>query len=368
MKNPNTRPIAGIRAAWVRVQAIPCLVFGLLCLGTAGSWDPGRRSVAFGQEPWPADPARLVKRITEILDRLEDVTAYFTAEQRSENLRRAAEAIKSLRSVQPDHPRLKGFEGRLLALQGKSAAASRVLQAYVRTEVGGTDWRAYRTLGRLLVDTYPQLGRSHYLRADRIKPQDPSILYGLSVAAIRLGALDEAIRRAKETCEADGWNHAVYVSHLGRLYHRAKRWKEAFDVLERAVHLARRDVAAQPGMLPPLALLDAQYQYLIEALRAKTAGGSAPTTEDALRLARALRERAAIRGKLAAHEALAVLEALDLPLETAPIEWLEEYGRLLAMSDRKDDAVRVFRTLLRRDPQNVLAHTGLQRLEGQGNP
>lgn len=284
--------------------------------------------------------------------------------------------IEIVRTNEPANPSLPFLLGRVYAVAGRRGDAVDQLRGFVDTSVGRNEWRAYRILGDLFLGEYPRLAKGNYEKAAALNPKEPSVLFGLSACAVKLGATDEAIRLAEETVAADGKrsngfvdrlesrSHIRYVSHLARLFKAVRRWEDAVREAERALDLAKKKVEARPGVLTPLKGVDAQYALLNEILQARLALPEEESPKDYLRLAESIRERVRITRLLALHDVLHWLEAgVNKTSPGTPPALLEQYGIVLAEVGRPEVAVGVFERLLASDPSNSVATEWLIRLQ-----
>lgn len=255
--------------------------------------------------------------------------------------------------------------GRTFALLGRGGDAIEQLKRFVETREGRNEWQAYRVLADLLVQEFPRLAKSHYDKAQALKPAEPAVLYGLSFCAFQLGDLAEAARYAQDAVDADQKQDVRFPAHLARILLQTGRREEAERAATRAVDIARQRLRTNPRSGRLLVSLDLQYQLLIEVLRAKlaTPAGTAGLCEDSVRLGGIVRERSAIADKLAWHEALRVLEAaVNRAGSQAPISLLERYGEALAEVGRTEEAVGAFEKILESHPENPAAKSWMERL------
>lgn len=301
-----------------------------------------------------------VQEATSLLDRVETTAPI---QRSAADMEEIEGLIRAVKAEQPANPLLPLLWGRLYALQQKGGESSDVLLEFVKTREGRDNWRAFRTLGNLFVESYPQLARHHYKTADSLNPGEPSILFGLSASAVKLGQLKEATKHGQAACTADGYKTAQYVAHLARLFRVAQRWDEALVEAIRALKLAQSEVQAAPGQREPLMMLDLLYLDLIGHLQAKVDTTAKPAPSDYLALARYLRERVSVAGQLVDHEALAVLtRAMQQTERKPPPALLEQHAILLAKVGKTPEAIAAFTRLLKLDPDNATAIEWLAQL------
>lgn len=302
----------------------------------------------------------LFQEATSLLDHAESIAPL----QRSADLIEEIErAVRLIETANPTHLLLPLLRGRLYAMQRRGSDASDILLELIKTREGRDNWRAFRTLGSLFVESYPQLARHHYKTADLLNPGEPSILFGLSASLIKLGRLKEATKRAQEACSADDYKTTRYVSHLALLFQTAKRWDEAQAETVRALNLALSEVQAAPGRREPLMMLNAQYLDVINLLRSRLDASIQPGPDDYLSLARYMRKRVSVTEKLVDHEALAVLtEGVNAAKPEPSLALLEQYAILLAKVGKTPEAIAVFTRLQNIDSDNAVAIEWLARL------
>lgn len=254
--------------------------------------------------------------------------------------------------------------GRAYALMGRRGDAVDRLVKFVETREGRNEWRAYRLLGDLFVDEFPRLAKANYEKARTLNPAEPTVLFGLSVCASRLGDREGAISLARETLKVDGARTIRYVSHLAGLLSADGQSSEAFKEAQRALDLAQASMQAEPGAHRPLLVVDGQYQQMIDILQARVNEPAHTDISDYLLLAATVRQRAQIRQMLMLHDVLRVIEAgVDKTAPGTPPALLEQYGIVLAEVGRTDAAVDAFEKLLGLDPNNKVAAEWLTRLQ-----
>ena len=368
-----------------RLTAI-LLVVSVAGAQAAGQSESARRTAepAFAPEPRvvsataPETPAEREVSVEEALllamDALERLENEVEADAADAILHDANRYIELVRASEPANPWLPYLVGRSYVVTGRRRDAVEQLRKFVETPAGRNEWRAYRLLGDLFVTGFPRLAEANYARAASLNAGEPSVLLGLSSCAAQRGAIQEAIRLAREAVAADGSRTARYVSHLAKLLQALGRPEEAIREAQRALDLAKQAVETNPGALAPLLNVNGQFELLIEimqglvdqAVAQRTHGASADPTRLAanhLRLAAYIRERAIVVHEIARHDVLRALEAgVNGTAPDTPPALLEQYGTALAEVGRADSAVGVFEQLLAADPDNTVAAEWLGRL------
>ncbi len=275
----------------------------------------------------------------------------------------ANRAIEIVRTHAPTNAWLSYLLGRAYALTGRRADAADELRVFVETREGRNEWQAYRILGDLYVDEFPRLAQANYEKANRLNPNEPSAMFGLSVCALKRGDTKEALRLVREAMSTEKKPTLRHVSHLANVLRAAGRFTEALEETEKALRLAGTLVKERPGAREPLLAVDARYQQLIDLLQARVNAPTPAAAEYYVRLASAVREQGQIRAKLRLHDALRILVAgVEGTAPDTPPTLLEEYGVLLAEIGRTKAAVTTFEQLLDTDPENAVAAEWLRRL------
>lgn len=301
-----------------------------------------------------------IRRATKALDRLELQEDESKVRAAIEEVDRSIEAV---RDADPAHPHLPFLLGRAYTMIGRPGDAIEQLRAFVESASGRNEWRAYALLGDLFVGEYPSLARANYAKARVLNSREPGVLFGLSVAAMKLGEHEEAIRLGREALEAEGGHSIRYGSHLAMLLRSDGRWDEALLQAEATIAQARDEVDAQPGAVAPLLALDVQYKLLISILRNRLGDSDPARSQDYLRVASLIRERAHVAEALALHDALRMVTlGVESTAPDTPVSLLERYAILLAEVGRADDAVSAFEKLREVDPKNQAAAVWLGRL------
>jgi tetratricopeptide (TPR) repeat protein len=296
----------------------------------------------------------------EELDRAEQVDP---TELRTEALTEVNRRVVAVQGADPNHPRLPYLYGRLYALTGRRGDAIDQLRRFVESREGRSDWESHRRLGDLFIEEFPRLAQGSYERAAELKPGEPTVLAGLSLAAYKVGRIDDALRLAKEAADADGRKTVRIVSHLARMFIAKQQWADAQRAGEQAMELAKGDVKAQPGARRPLSVLDSQYQLAIDLLQARV-NEKVAGTDDFLKLAAYVRQRNDLIRRINLHEVLRVLESgVKATAPATPTRLLLEYAVTLADVGRKDEAIATLEKLLAADPTNAAAQEQLDRLK-----
>jgi tetratricopeptide (TPR) repeat protein len=264
---------------------------------------------------------------------------------------------------------------RVHVARGRSGEAIDQLQKFIQTREGRNEWRAYRMLGDLFVQEFPRLARGNYDRAAELKPDEPAVLFGLSLSSAGIGRRDDALRFAQQAVDADRRQTAQYLSHLARFLAGDGRWDEADHAAGSALELAQRQAAREPRSRRAMQALDAQYVLLIDLVRQRLAAsertsGAHPKLQPEqtaglhLRWAEYARERGELAARLAAHDVVRILESgVERTEPSVPPALLERYAVALAEIDRADDALAAFERLLDIDPNNQAAPEWIERLK-----
>jgi len=212
-------------------------------------------------------------------------------EQAGRDLDRGLAMIKT---KSPDHPWLPYLYAFVSLRKGQSWDAVDHLRDFVRTRDGRTEWKAYRTLGNLVVEQFPRLARSHFDKAASLIDGEPTVLYGLSRCAANVGDYTETLDFAKQTVAADSKKSVEHLAHLARIARLRKEWDTAINAAEEAMRVARDDMTTRPGEREPLAAVEAQYKLLIETETARLADLRDPSDISAgfIKLAGYARDRA----------------------------------------------------------------------------
>ena len=284
--------------------------------GTAAAQNDGRKV------------ARLIESADDLLNGLE---ARHAVASDDPDLSRVRTIIQEISVIAPANPYLIFHRARYLVLTGLVGDASIKLLEFVDTRQGQTEWRAFRLLGDSFLNEFPRLARSNYKKAAALNPGEPGVSYGLSVCEMKLGAVEEAVRLARESVAADGRVTIRYVAHLARTLQAAKKWDEALREAENALLMARRETERDPVARRPLESLSAQYTLVMSILRARIAAQVDKSANDYLRFDTCLRRQARVREKLAMHDWLAVVESRVKSSEPdTPPALLQLYDRLLS--------------------------------------
>lgn len=262
----------------------------------------------------------------------------------------------------PINPWLDYLTGYAFAASGRKGDAIERIQSFVNTREGRNYWRAYRLLGDLLINSYPQLAKSSFVKARRLKQNEPTVLFGLSRCTASAGDFAAAVDLAEQVVSADGGKTLRYVHFLTELLIREDRWDDAWRRARQAVSIAERDLESEGNLRAKLQLLVAEIEISLEVLRGVIRED--PTGEDAyLQMADLLRKRAVSGIRISKIDELKILEeGVRETDDRASPRLLEAYAVALAEVGRTDDAMTAFHELLVKDPANPTAIDWLTRL------
>lgn len=306
------------------------------------------------------DAVAKVKARFEVWDQLEHL------EISDEDVETIQQWIQLIQQKEPSHPWLSYLLGRFFAFAGRGHDAMLKLEEFLNTREGRNEWRAYRFLGDLYVDQYPQLAKHQYIKAAALKANEPSVLFGLSRCAFLRGDMESASRLAREAVQKDQHHTVRYISHLANTAVRQKNWDEALAAARSALRVAREKYNAHPGKTALALQLNNQYQILIKTLEAylKNTDNAEILADGYLQYADLIVERSEIAQKLSLHELVRTLQsAVMRTAPEPPIKLLERYGSVLVEVGRKDEAVEVFETILERSPDHETAKHWITKLQ-----
>ncbi|MCH8967083.1 MAG: tetratricopeptide repeat protein [Planctomycetes bacterium] len=329
------------------------------------SVEPATTDAAVAEPDSGAIAQQAVDVAVKALERLESDPP--PDEQAEALLAEVKASVELIRKHNPAHPLLPYLAGRAFALMGRGREAVEELRRFVETRQGRNDWRAHRLLGDLLVSQFARLAKTSYDRAMALKPDEPSVLLGRGRCLLRLGEIQEATALARQAVQADGGMDRAgmgYLSFLAGVLSTGGKWDEAERVGLAALRSAQASLSTTGGSAKYLLGLDARYRWLIELLKNRIASTDA-TSDDFLRLAGLLRERSANASALARFDILTILEAaLEHAGETPSPRLLEEYGIVLSDVGRDEAATDAFQKLLKLEPDNAVAKTHFEKLDG----
>lgn len=323
-------------------------------------------------KPEPTDTAGItvpeaVDLAKKAIDRLIAAEDEAPPEDAIEDLDRAYAVIKTRA---PDNPWLHYVAAGVFRYKGRKFDAVSELERFVSTREGKNEWKAYRILGDLVIDSdFPRLARSHYDNAAKLKENDPSILFGISRCAAAVGDYDEALDFATQAVAADRRQTVRYLNQLAAVARVQRDWPTVSRALGDALNRIKNRVAEHPGELAPLATLAAEYKLLIDTETARLKDERDPVALERgyLELADDTRQRGDVVEQLNKHGVVKVLEqAAERLGDDTPVSILEQAVVALDDVDRTDDAAAVCRRILGLDPSNEraknwLAKHGLQK-------
>ncbi len=353
------------------------LAVGILLLGTWTVESLARQPTGVGQavrptrtQPVSGNPKEPSLSVSQTilsadkgLTRLEEQN---TVDFDYAELRAVERSIELVDEKDPSNPWLLYLKGRVLTLKGRASDASIKLMQFVQTRRGATQWRAFRLLGDFYVAEYPRLAESNYEKAAALNPNEPSVLYGLSVCAMKRGEIADAVTLAQQAVAFDGRHTIRYIAYLATALQAAGEWdgalREAEQALKLALERSKNDTASRDGLL----VVDTQHRLLRSILLARIATPMVDVVDDYLRLATCVRQHNEVTYKLGLHELLRIFEAkIAATAPNVSFEILKQYGYLLDEVGRSADAIEVLQRVAEIDPKNAAAANRLARLRAE---
>ena len=321
----------------------------------AGEPAPAAEIVAVAE----ISPDEALQQAIAAFDRLEHAKVQA---EREEVLEEATQLTRRLELADPDNAWILYLTGRGYAAVGLKGDAIEDLTKFVESREGRNEWAAYRILGDLFVDGYPNLAKKKYEQANYLKPNEPSVLIGMAVCMSSLGDKEKALEHAESAVSADGGRTLRYLATAARLYMGAGQLPVARRHAQDALERAKQELRVGQTAVELVRQLDAQYQLLYDILTRQIQ--TTPEDPDLyLALVRYMRERMQVSQLMLVAEAVALLEAgIQRAGGTPPVALLLEYGSLLKDLGRFEDGKRAYEQVLQADPGNRIAREGLDKL------
>lgn len=362
-----------------RCTLVSIVVLLTLTTGLLGVQDPGLpiekgETTALTQPPQTLPPQDQLLSVGEALDLARNAIDRW-GESEDPAVRKEAEqdldrGLAVVKTKAPDHPWLPYLYAFVHIRQGQSWDAVDQLQKFVDNRDGRNEWKAFRTLGNMVVENFPRLAQSHFQKAAKLKEGEPTVLYGLSRCAANVGDNTEALDYARQAAAADRRQSIEYLTHLARIARIDKEWPTATAAAVDALAIAERDVSQHQGEFKPLVAAEAQYKLVVEIESARLIDVRDPSelTRGYLGLAEYARRRAKIVIQMTKHDVVGILEAAAERLgDDTPSDILEQAVTALTDVGREEDAATVCRRILEKDPANAAATQWLQQ-HGQAAP
>ncbi len=262
------------------------------------------------------------------------------------------------------NPWFNYLRGAMLAYAKRQADAVQAFNQFVESTEGRDQWRAYRFLGDLLVDKYPSLALAKYERANLLNPNEPQVLYGLSVTYTKLGKLEKALEFAEKTVAVTPAIHPARGEFLNWYANRLaedEQYEAALEQATLALEIARSKYADDPASRNALLTLSLRFQTLRSIAQAKVE----QVGDDAVNYSRVVdltRQAAEIQRRIVLLDALNYLNAgIENAKGAIPVSVLEQKAELLIELDRVDEAREVYREVLRLSPANEKAKAFLEK-------
>ena len=289
------------------------------------------------------------------------------ADARSALIERVKALMATIRTADPANPWLDYVVGYVHIVSGRSGDAIESMETFLETREGRNYWRSHRLLGDLLVSRYPRLARASYAKADALKSNEPTVLFGLARCLASKGDTSAAIEYVTNAIVADTNETIPYTRFLAQMFMRKNQWSQALGTARQAVAMAERKLEQGGDVLVGLQRIDAELALAIDA--ASGLMQAQPDNEQAyLTAAQLLRTRSDNAHRASRlHELQFLKSAIEALKENASAELLEAYAVLLAETGQTEDAIGAFERLLLKDPANVGASDWLARLRFSPN-
>jgi len=295
------------------------------------------------------DPAQ---RMREALALADSITNVRDEKLRTEMLSQLHEHLIMLQASIPDNPWLFFLNARLLTLTGQRGDAISQLRQFIKTREGMTAWRAHRDLGDLFVTEFPQLAKASYEKAAQLIANEPSVLYGLSQCAAKLGRRSDAIDYAQRAASAKP--SVVYWTNLAHLLMSEKKWDQAAAAAKSALQLARNNAANQNHIQSLLITVETQQKFFIDILQNKFQDETTISREDALQLVSLYRQRAELVRKIILYDSLKSIEEMLLTAtDDARSDLIYEFATILEDLGRTDEAIQKLQEVLAKNPTHA---------------
>lgn len=284
------------------------------------------------------------------------------ADERNELVERVTSLMRTIHDADPANPWLDYLAAYVHIANGRNGDAIESIESFLNTREGRNYWRAHRLHGDLLVGRYPRLALASYKRAEALKADDPSVLFGLARCYANQGETGTAIEYVTNAIVADTNETISYTNFLAQLFLKEKQWSQALRTAQQAVAMAERKVEQGGDVRATLQRVDTQLALAIDAasalIRAEQENEEAYLT--AVRLQRKRSDNAYRAAKI--DELRTVERGVEVLKENASAKLLEAYAVLLAETGRTEDAIAAFERLLDKDPANVAASDWLAKL------
>jgi len=279
--------------------------------------------------------------------------------ERDAALEEATQLTRRLELADPDNAWIMYLTGIGYAAVGLKGDAIEEITKFVESREGRNEWVAYRILGDLFVEGYPNLAKKKYEQANYLKPNEASVLIGLAVCMTSLGDTDKSLEHAEAAVSADKGRRVDYLVTAARLYMRAVQLPAARRHAQNALARAEHELRAGQVAVELVRQLDAQYQLLYEVLT-RQIQATPENTELYVALVRYMRQRVSASQLMLMAEARGLLEtALARAGDNPPAALLLEYGSVLKDLRRLEEAKQVFQRILKADPSNRIAQEAL---------
>jgi Flp pilus assembly protein TadD len=309
-------------------------------------------------------PEEAIRTAIDLLDRVERGDVQGTWETVSKEI---DGYIAVVQAEIPNSPWLAYLYGRVYAIGGRRGDAIEQLQRFVETREGRNEWGAFRLLGDLFVEEFPRLARANYDKAAALKAGEPSVLYGLSRCAARMGDFSEAVTLARQAVEGDHGRTIRYMAHLARMLLKNRQYDEAERSALDAARLASEEGQDHSATDRWLRIENAQYELLMEILQERLR--ESPTADGYVRMAEYMGKRSALQSRISGFEIVQMLEAgISRAGSQTTIQLLATYAVALTQTGQTARAMEAFREVQQKDPSNPVAAEWLPRLQDAASP
>jgi|GEM_PF-2183123 len=277
-------------------------------------------------------------------------------------VQRIAELLETAGNLEPPSPWIEYVNAYVHAVSGRPGDAIQNIESFLKTRDGRNYWRAHRLLGDLLVNRYPRLAYASYHRAEALKDDEPSVLFGLARCMATRGELDAAVDYVTRAIVADTQDTVSYTHFLAQIFQQKGQWEQAVRTAEQAVAMVERKLAQSDDRRAYLYQVDGELALAMDAAAGLVA--NEPDKEIGYVLsARLLRKRADYALRASRLDEVQVLrKAVEQLGDKASKEILKAYADGLAETGQTEEAISAYEKLLLKDPASVYASDQIARL------
>lgn len=348
-----------LKDCYQRIPALLLVIAGTCGLPTAFAQAGDRPDRPGILEPDTGkEPTRTVEDLVrDAMRALDDAYVADTQAETEKAVERARKLYDEIVARDPNADRLDYIKGALYVYSNQHLDALTTLEAFTNTRLGKVEWKAYRMLGDLLLlSDFPKLAESKYKEANKLNPDDPYVMLGMSVCAGRLGEPEDAVALIEKSLQrAPAGRRKQFLKQAAQTHMAVKNFDKAANYAAELCERLKTENKSNPGHRETITALQATYTMRVSIAKAMLAEKPEQTSLY-LDMADYTLERGGLQSELAYYDVLSLLDlAIASEENSVSIELLERKAEILAHLKRTEEARNLYESILKKNPRNKAA-------------